>query len=162
MEVNDFAEIEEEFLKRVNSMVWCAAATIDRQGRPRSRILHPIWEGSTGWIGTHRGSHKSKHLARSPYMSLAYITQPMSPVYVDCVAEWVEEINQKRRIWDLFKYAPPPMGYDPKSTFISYDHENFGLLKLTPWRIALISFPSPSHYEGERIWRNTIRRTEIK
>ncbi len=37
--------------------------------------------------------------------------------------------------------------------FVSPDHENFGLLRLTPWRIALVSFPAESHYLGQRIWR---------
>jgi general stress protein 26 len=153
MEVANFSDIEEEFIRRVHTMVWCAAATVDSQQRPRSRILHPIWEGSTGWIGTHRHSHKSKHLEHNPHMSLAYIGELFNPVYVDCIAEWIDDLDQKLRIWTMFKDAPPPLGYDPADTFGSYDHEGFGLLKLTPWRIALISFPSASHYEGERIWR---------
>lgn len=152
MRVADFAEIEAEFIQRVHSMVWCSAATIDSQQRPRSRILHPIWEGSTGWIGTHRNSHKSRHLARNPYMSLAYIEDKMKPVYVDCIAEWVDDLAEKRRIWDLFKNAPPPLGYDPAHDFIRPGHENFGLLKLTPWRIDLVSFPAPSFEEGTRVW----------
>ena len=31
---------------------------------------------------------------------------------------------------------------------------DFGVLKLTPWRIDLVSFPSPSFDEGTRVWRN--------
>jgi uncharacterized pyridoxamine 5'-phosphate oxidase family protein len=153
MEVHDFAEIEEEFIQRVHSMVLCNVATVDGRNRPRSRILHPIWEGATGWIGTHRNSHKSGHLARNPYVSLAYIQEAMKPVFVDCSAAWVEDLEQKCRIWDLFKNSPPPLGYDPAVDFIRPDHENFGLLKLTPWRIALVTFPASSHAEGQRIWR---------
>jgi hypothetical protein len=155
LRVNDFAEIEEEFIRRVHSMVWCNVATVDSKQRPRSRILHPIWEGSTGWIGTHRDSHKSKHLGHNQYVSLAYITEIMKPVYVDCTAEWVEDLGQKRRIWDLFKNTPPPLGYDPAIDFVSPDHERFGLLKLTPWRIAIVSFPAESHEQGQRIWRRS-------
>ena len=87
MNVKDFSEIEEEFIQRVHRMVWCSAATVDRQGRPRSRVLHPIWEGSTGWIGTHRHSHKARHLARNPYVSLAYIADLHRAVYADCRAQ---------------------------------------------------------------------------
>ena len=47
MDVTDFSEIAEEFDARVKKIVWCTVSTIDRQGRPRSRILHPIWEGTT-------------------------------------------------------------------------------------------------------------------
>jgi hypothetical protein len=153
MEVNNFSEIEDEFIQRVHSMVWCNVATIDKRQRPRSRLLHPIWEGSTGWITTHRNSYKSIHLAHNPYVSLAYITDIMKPVYVDCLAQWIEDLDQKQRIWDLFKHTPPPLGYDPEPTFGSPTHENFGLLKLTPWRIALVTFPAESHAEGQRIWR---------
>lgn len=95
MEVTDFAEMEAEFIQRVHRMVWCSAATIDAKQRPRSRILHPIWEGATGWIGTHRNSFKARHLARNPHMSLAYIAELMTPVYVECTAEWVDDLAQK-------------------------------------------------------------------
>jgi hypothetical protein len=153
MEVKDFSAIQEDFLQRVNSMVWCNVATVDSRGRPRSRILHPIWEGSTAWIATHPTSFKSRHLAANPYVSLAYITNLMQPVYADCTAAWVSDLAEKQRIWDLFKNTPPPLGYDPAIDFIRPDHENYGLLKLTPWRIALVTFPAPSHELGQRIWR---------
>ncbi len=152
MKVTNFSQIEAEFIRRVHTMVWCSAATVDSKQRPRSRILHPIWEGSTGWIGTNRNSHKARHLDKNPYMSLAYIADVMKPVYVDCVTEWVDDLAQKRRIWDLFKNTPPPLGYDPAPDFISYDHENFGLLKLTPWRIDLVSFPAESFEQGTLVW----------
>jgi uncharacterized pyridoxamine 5'-phosphate oxidase family protein len=159
MQIKNFSEIEAEFIQRVHTMVWCNVATVDSQGRPRSRLLHPIWEGSTGWIGTHRTSYKSKHLAQNPYVSLAYITDVMNPVYVDCTVEWIDDLAQKQRIWDLFKHAPSPLGYDPASTFGSPDQADFGLLKLTPWRIALVSFPAPSHEEGQWIWRSPAEST---
>jgi uncharacterized pyridoxamine 5'-phosphate oxidase family protein len=153
MEVAHFSEIEAEFIQRVHTMVWCNAATVDRRQRPRSRVLHPIWEGTTGWICTHRNSYKRKHLAHNPYVSLAYITDLHKPVYVDCTAQWIDDIAQKRRIWELFKNTPPPLGFDPAPTFVSAAHENFGLLKLIPWRIALVTFPAESHEAGQRIWR---------
>jgi hypothetical protein len=152
MKVTDFSEIEEEFIRRVHAMVWCNVATVDRLQRPRSRILHPIWEGGTGWICTHPNSYKNRHLAQNPYVSLAYITDIHKPVYADCSAEWVNDHHQKARVWDLFKNTPPPLGYDPAIDFVSPDHEKFGLLKLTPWRIALVTFPAESHETGQRIW----------
>lgn len=156
MNITDFSKIQDEFIQRVHTMVWCNAATVDGKGRPRSRILHPIWEGATGWIGTHRHSHKSRHLDHNPYVSLAYVADINKPVYADCVAEWVDDLSVKQRVWNLFKTAPPPLGYDPESTFISPDHENFGLLKLTPWRIDLVTFPAPSFDEGTKVWRQNV------
>lgn len=152
MRVTHFSEIEAEFITRVHTMVWCNAATVDTRQRPRSRILHPIWEGPVGWVTTHRSSHKSLHLNRNPYMSLAYIAEVMKPVYADCLTEWVEDLDVKRRVWELFKSAPPPLGFDPAHDFVSPENEGFGLLKLTPWRIDLVSFPAPSFDAGTRVW----------
>ncbi len=152
MHVSSFAEIEAEFHERIRAMIWCNVATVDGRGRPRSRLLHPIWQGQTGWVATHRHSHKSRHLAHNPYVSLAYITEIHRPVYVDCRASWSEDLAEKQRVWDLFKQTPPPMGFDPAHDFISPDHDGFGLLRLVPWRVALVSFPAPSQAEGQRIW----------
>jgi len=153
LNIADFSEIEAEFIQRVHTMVWCNVATVDSRNRPRSRVLHPIWEGSTGWITTHRSSHKARHLERNPYVSLAYIANIHTPVYADCKAEWVDDLDEKHRIWELFKSTPPPLGYDPALEFGSPEHEDFGLLKLTPWRIDLVSFPAPSFEEGTKVWR---------
>lgn len=163
MEITNFSGIETEFIQRVHEIVWCTAATISRQQRPRSRILHPIWESAlpnqevvTGWVCTHRYSFKSKHLAHNPYVSLTYVTDPMKPVHVDCQTVWVDDMDEKRRVWALFKQTPEPLGFDPAAEFNSVDHDSFGLLKLIPWRIALVDFPAESHDAGQRIWRNMI------
>jgi general stress protein 26 len=160
MRVNHFSDIETDFISRVHTMVWCNAATIDEKQRPRSRILHPIWEGSTGWIGTHRNSYKAQHLAHNPHMSLAYIADITKPVYIDARVEWVDEMETKQRIWDLFKYTPEPLGYDPALSFIRVDHEHFGLLKVIPWRIDLLTFPSASMDEGTRVWYSKAEKLE--
>src|SRR5262249_29425270 len=110
VEVEKFSDIEAEFIERVHSTVWCNFATVDRKGRPYSRILHPLWGGSTGWILTHRSSHKSKQLAANPHASLAYIRGDLQkPVDVDCVAEWEDGRAERRRIWDLVAATPPPL-----------------------------------------------------
>ncbi len=154
MLVSNFSEIEGEFHRRVRDMVWCSVATVDAHGRPRSRILHPIWEGATGWLGTHPESHKARHIARNPYVSLAYVRDLMSPVYVDCRAEWIHDPDEKRRVWNLFAAAPEPVGYDPAHDFVSPESERWGVLRLTPWRIDLVTFPAPSFAEGTRVWHS--------
>jgi hypothetical protein len=157
MQVKHFSEIEAEFSQRVRTIVWCNVASVDSQGRPRSRILHPIWEGSTGWIGTSPTSLKAKHLVRNPFVSLAYITSVMNPVYVDCKAEWMDDMEVKRHVWNLFASTPEPIGYDPAIDFVAPNSDKWGVLKLTPWRIDLVSFPAPSFEEGTRIWRQEVK-----
>jgi hypothetical protein len=136
MKVSEFAEIEQEFIKRAHSIVWCNAATVDGQGRPRSRVLHPIWEGATGWVMTGRHTLKTRHLAANPYVSLSYIdlADPFNPVYADCLGEWEDDIQEKQRVRDLFASTPPPLRYD---LGLSAGDTRYGLLKLTPWRIEL-------------------------
>jgi general stress protein 26 len=139
-DVASFAEIEQEFMRRITRIVWCTVSTVDRKGRPRSRILHPIWEGSTGWIATGRHTLKTKHLAKNPYVSLSYWDQQHQQVYVDAKAEWDDSMEQKRRIWDLYKTTPPPLGYDPGMIWKGGPEDpTFGILKLTPWRIELFA-----------------------
>ena len=139
-DVARFAEIEQEFMARVSRIVWCTVSTVDRKGRPRSRILHPIWEGTTGWIATGRHTLKTKHLAKNPYVSLSYWDQQHQQVYADCRAEWDDSMETKKRIWDLYKNTPPPLGYDPGMIWKGGPEDPaFGILKLTPWRIELFS-----------------------
>jgi general stress protein 26 len=146
--VETFAEIEPEFIERAHRVVWCNMATTDTQGRIRSRILHPIWEGETGWVITRRHSLKAKHLAQHPYVSLAYIAEIAKPVYVDCVAEWADEPETKQWVWELFATTPPPLGHDPASIFQQVDNPEYGALKFTPWRIEVANIPA-----DRRIWR---------
>jgi hypothetical protein len=145
---HDFAEIASDFMERVNQMVWCSAATIDGQGRPRSRLLHPLWEGSTAWITTDPRSLKSEHLARHPYISLAYVGDVAKPAYADCHAAWVEDAATKQHVWDLCLATPPPMGFDPAPIYgdplePAAGRPVFGVLKLTPYRILLSQWPTP-------------------
>jgi general stress protein 26 len=149
MYVSTFDDMQDEFLERVISAVYCNMATVDTRNRPRTRIVHPIWEGSTGWIVSWPETPKSKHLANNPHVSLAYIKDYTKPVYVECTAEWKHERAEKQRVWDVIKAAPPPMGYDPAPHFGTIDHPHFGLLKLTPWRIELYTLGGESV-----VWRH--------
>lgn len=151
IDVSSFAEIEQEFLERVFKVVWCNVATLDTQNRLRSRIWHPIWEGSTGWVITRRNTLKSKHLAHHPYVTMAYIADIAKPVYADCTAGWVDDLELKQHVWDMFKNAPAPMGYDFGNIFPSIDDPDLGLLKFTPWRIELATVPVE-----RKIWRQAI------
>jgi general stress protein 26 len=113
MQVQNFADIEPEFIERVHRMVWCSLATVGPDNRPRSRVLHTMWQGNIGWLLTRRQTFKTQHLAHNPYVSLAYIADILKPVYAECRAEWVDDPGEKQRRWDWFKNTPPPLGYDP-------------------------------------------------
>ena len=154
MDVDSFADIEAEFMERISRIVWCTVTTVDRQGRPRGRLLHPIWEGSTGWIATGRTSFKSKHLSENPYVSLSYWDPKHEQVYADCNTRWIEDHAEKQRLWDLFKSTPEPLGYD-LGLFWKGGPEDpeFGLLKLEPWRLELWSIGDMMQGKQPRVWR---------
>ena len=147
-DVTNFTEMQPEFLARVSQAVYCNMTTVDRQNRPRSRMIHPIWDGPIGWLISWPQSHKAKHLRTNPYISLAYIQDKEKPVYVDCRAEWVTQEGEQIRIWALHQQTPPPLGFDPQPHYGDIHHHYFGLLKLTPWRIELASL-----YGESLVWR---------
>ena len=154
MDVASFAEIADEFSKRYHRIVWCTVATVDAKGRPRTRILHPIWEGTTGYIATGRTSFKAKHLAKNPYVSLSYWDQQQEQIYADCLAEWDDSMETKRKVWEMFKNAPPNLGYDPAMIWAGGPEDpGFGILKLTPWRVELYGLADLGTGTRSKVWR---------
>ena len=67
MRVDSFAEIAEEFIERAHRMVWCDMATVGADGRPRTRVVHPVWEGDTAWVTSMRTGPKAEDIDRSQY-----------------------------------------------------------------------------------------------
>lgn len=152
-----FDDISEEFQRRVRRVVWCSASTIDRKDRTRVRVVHPVWDGSTGWITSQRDALKGKHLARNPHLSLCYleVLEPWGTeqVYVDCTAEWADDLVVKERVWELFRSLPSPYGFDPGLMWEGPSDPTFGLLKLTPWRIELGSLKPSEDGWKTVVWR---------
>ena len=111
------AEVAPAFVAMAHRIVWCSVATVDASQRPRSRILHPIWEWDdgqlTGWIGTGPTPTKRAHLDSSPYLSCNYWAENHDTCIAECEAEWAFDLATRERVWNLFKSAPPPVGYDP-------------------------------------------------
>jgi hypothetical protein len=102
-----------------------------------------------------RSMNKAVHLERNPFVSLAYVRADVQrPLYVDCRATWVEESDERERIWNLAVSEPPPVGFDPTPDFESPANPNFGVLRLSPWRIVLVTFPAASYRAGQRVWRD--------
>ncbi|MGE5594679.1 MAG: pyridoxamine 5'-phosphate oxidase family protein [Hyphomicrobiales bacterium] len=154
MDVASFDDIKEEFDRRVSRIVWATVTTVDNQNRPRARILHPLWEGSTGWIMTGRHTFKSKHIEKNPYVSVSYWDPQHEQVFAECRAQWDDDPATKRRIWDLFKDTPEPYGYDPALFFRNGPGDpEFGVLRLVPWRIELWSLQAMVSGQPPRVWR---------
>jgi general stress protein 26 len=152
-EISDFSAIEADFMDRIRRIVWCTVTTVDRKDRPRARILHPVWEGSTGWIATGRDSFKAKHIAHNPHVSLSYWDPNHEQVFAECRAEWEDDPTEKARLWAFYKATPAPLGYDLAMFWKDADDPGYGLLRLSPWRIELSSLGGMMKGEAPRVWR---------
>lgn len=152
MDVESFDEIAVEFRRRIEQTVWCSLTTVDRRGRPRNRLVHPVWEEPIGWLATFRESFKAKHLAANPWISLAYWDQAQEQVYVDCRATWIDDPAEKARLWDL--YSVKPEGYPLNGFWKGIDDPNYGLLRLDPWRIELWSVKGLFSRTPPQVWRS--------
>lgn len=142
--MNSLAETAPVFVEMAHQIVWCSAATVDKHGRPRSRILHPIWQwdgsGLSGWIATGPTPIKRAHIEAHPFISLNYWTASQDTCVAECHAEWAFDDETKSWLWDTFKNAPAPVGYDPAiiPAWGNPQSEAFGALKLTPWRLRVM------------------------
>lgn len=142
--MNTLSETAPKFVEMAHQIVWCSAASVDKNGRPRSRVLHPIWEWDgerlTGWIATGPTPIKRAHLANTPYLSLNYWAPSQDTCMADCHAEWAFDDETCTMVWEKFKNAPEPVGYDPTliPQWTSPTVEAFAVLKLRPWHLRVL------------------------
>jgi hypothetical protein len=153
-----FAPFEEDFLRITADVVWCTLTTVDSQGRPRSRVVHPIFtvaEGKpVGWLLTVRTPVKTAHLNGNSHVSCSYWSPEQNVVYADCLATWVEDLEAKRGVAGLFKATPPPLGYDPVEFGLGTpEDETFTPLRLDPWRVQVLRFAGWGESLVPRMWK---------
>lgn len=153
------AEITEPFIALAHKIVWCSVASVDKQGRPRSRILHPIWQaaddGLVGWIATAPTPVKIAHLKQTPHLSCNYWTDNQDTCVAECEAQWVTDPGTKRKVWDAFVQGPEPVGYDPAMIpgWDNAESPGFQPLKLIPWRIRVMPGAAMLTGEGTMVWQ---------
>src|SRR4051794_33108078 len=89
-----------------HAVVWAMVTTVDAGGRPRSRVLHPMWEctgdGLCGWILTRPTPLKLRHLAANPHVTCSYLGANHDVASFDCTAEWLDGPSDRRRVWESF------------------------------------------------------------
>ena len=143
--VMPLAQIAPPFVDMAHSIVWASVATVDADCRPRTRILHPIWDWDgtdlIGWIATAPTPVKHAHLALHPEVSISYWTTSHDTCSADCTAQWFFDDVTRVAVWDMFKNAPAPVGYDPAIIPTWKDgptSDAFAALKLTPYRLRVM------------------------
>src|SRR3954454_5214709 len=112
-------EVAPAFVEMANRMVYCTLATTDRRGRPRSRMVHTLWEWDgaalVGWANSIVTPMKRAHLERTPYVSCNYWdgVEAYDTCTAECRAELLLDDANRRAGWERFRSVPPPLGYDP-------------------------------------------------
>jgi hypothetical protein len=135
------------FVGIAHRVVWGTVATVDRLGRPRSRVMHPYWQrvdGATtdgalvGWVFTRPTPVKVAHLATTPFASCSYWDPATyESAVAECAAVLVDDAGARRAVWDLFENAGEPVGYDPRILGAADPLDPaITVLRLDPWRLS--------------------------
>ncbi|MEU7745741.1 pyridoxamine 5'-phosphate oxidase family protein [Nonomuraea sp. NPDC049158] len=143
IKVTSFSEIEDQFAAYIGDIVYATMTTVDAKGRPRARVLIPIWEvvdgRPIGWLATYRTPVKAAHLAGNPHTTFSYWSPRQNAVSLDTVAEWVDDLALTRRAWNLYREGSPPgAGYELGNFWTSPADPQLHVLRLTPWRVQVI------------------------
>ena len=139
----DFEPLRADFLRITAEIAYCTVTTVDPVGRPRSRMMHPIFEvvegQPRGWAVTDRTPLKNRHLAAHPYVACSYWSPQQDSVAIDCWAGWVEDDDVLLQVWDLFA-SPEPPGWGDLSGYgeDGISHPRFHVLRLTPYRVQIL------------------------
>lgn len=154
-----FAEIERDFTGIIRDVVYATMTTVDSQGRPRARVLLPIWQvvdgRPVGWLATYKTPVKTAHLARNPHATFSYWSPAQNTVAVDTVAAWEDDPDVKREIWELYRRGSPSgVGYDPKGYWTSPEDPKYHLLRMDPYRIHVLRGRELAAGIPARIWRS--------
>lgn len=158
-EVDSFAELQADFFALTEAINWCTASTVDRQGRPRNRILHVDWQldddRPVGTVTTHRTPVLTAHLAGNPFLSCAYWTPEHNVVYADCATSWADDHHARQLAWDVMAPKAIRLGYDPYAAWPGGPTDpRFAVLRLAPWRIqiTLADLPAARTVASSRVW----------
>ncbi len=142
--MSELSTVAPAFVAMAHRIVWCSAATVAADGRPRSRVLHPIWEWDgaalRGWIATSPLSPKASDLRALPAMSLNYWAPNHDTCSAECDAEFETDLDAVAAGWQRFADGPEPVGYDPAIIpgWDSPSSPRFGILRLTPHRLRVM------------------------
>jgi hypothetical protein len=159
-----FEVTADAFVEMAHRIVWASVATVDRLGRPRSRVLHPYWQrdgelgpGLVGVIATSPTPIKRTHLEAHPYISVNYWASDHDTCTAECTVEWLFDDESRIRVWELFEEAPAPVGYDPAIIppwSGGPTSDAFAVLRLTPWRLRVMPGTLMTAGQGELLtWR---------
>ena len=131
-------EVADSVRSIVERTVWATLTTVGRDGRPRNRLVHPVW----WWDGEGRGLVTSRatplrvrHLAANPYVSCFYWAPHHDTVAIDATARWLPD-EELVAAWESIAAVPEPVGFDPATIWPDGpSSSDFHVLEMRPHRI---------------------------
>ena len=153
-----FAELRDDLRDVLGRITYATMTTVDRQGRPRARVLIAVWEldgdQPIGWLGTFRTPVKEAHLAANPHATFSYWDQRQDTVSFDTVATWTADPDERRHAWRLYEQGSPAgVGYPPARFWPDGpDGPAWQVLKLVPYRIQVLRGRELAAGIPSRIW----------
>ncbi|WP_246394423.1 pyridoxamine 5'-phosphate oxidase family protein [Pseudonocardia pini] len=144
------------FVAIAHRVVWCTLSTVDAAGRPRSRLVHPLWtiepDGTVvGRVAGRRSSPKARHLAAHPYAACSYWDTRHDVAVAECHAGWDPDPAGS---WHLFAEPPSPLGFDPAAMFAGgLESPDAGIVVLRPWRLRWAEAADLAAGEKPVVWR---------
>ena len=105
-------------------------ATVTDDGKPHVAIVSPRVEGGTVWIGALRSSRKVRNVTARPFGALVWSST--AEAYVDVTVELVDDVAEKRRLWEGW-------AYDPAAFFGSPESESYVLLRCAPTSATVLT-----------------------
>ncbi|GGT22192.1 pyridoxamine 5'-phosphate oxidase family protein [Streptomyces purpureus] len=142
--VDAFADLRDEFFGYVQDIRYATLVTVDRLNRPRARVLLPVWEEvdgrPVGWIAAFPTPVKTAHVRRNPHVTVSYWNPRQNAAFADSAARWEEDMDEKRRVWDLYvQGGPPGVGYDPAHYWKGGPQDpGFAILRMDPFRVQVL------------------------
>ncbi|MEU8134321.1 pyridoxamine 5'-phosphate oxidase family protein [Streptodolium elevatio] len=154
----EFSAVADDFLRTVAEIKYATMTTVDGLGRPRARVLLPIWEvvdgRPVGWLASFPTRVKKAHLAANPHSTLSYWAPSQNTASADAVTAWVEDPETKHAVWELYrKGSPRGVGYDPRAYWPQGpDDPGYHLLRFDPFRVQVMSGRDLATGRPARIW----------
>lgn len=154
--VATFATIEDSFLGYIRDIKYSTMVTVDRNGRPRARVMLPIWEvvdgRPVGWLAGYKTPVKAAHLAHNPHGTYSYWSPRQNALHIDAVSSWIDDPAVKDYGWQLYcAGSPKGVGYDPVRFWRGGPTDpEYNVLRIDPWRVQVVRGTDLS----SRIWQS--------
>ena len=153
-----FAQISDDVAKIIGTIVYATMTTVDRRGRPRSRVLIVVREldgpRPVGWLATFKTPVKTAHLAHNPHVTTSYWSPRQDAVYLDSVATWTDDADIDQRVWNMYRQGSPPgAGYDPAAYWRGPDDPPSTCCASTPGGVQVVRAQDVARGDlSGRIW----------